>query len=71
MRDIKCLIEKIDGCKKNPEKSSTAKASEHIPSGFSRSSISSFKTIENKDDVYRGKNCIKNFCESLREHAKK
>ena len=52
-------------------KSSTAKASEHISSGFSRSAISSFKTIENKDDVYRGKDCIKTFCESLREHAKK
>ena len=35
------------------------------------SRISSFKSIENKHDVYRGKDCIKNFCESLREHAMK
>ena len=61
--DIECIIEKIDGCKNNAENSSTAKASENIPSGFSMSTISSFRSIENKDDVYRGKNCIKRFCE--------
>ena len=33
------------------------------------STISSFKSIENNHDVYRGKDCIKTFCESLREHA--
>ena len=32
--DLECIIEKIDGCKNNPENSSTAKVSEHIPSGF-------------------------------------
>ena len=46
--DIECIIEKIDGCKNNPENSSTAKVSEHIPSGFSMSTISSFTSIENK-----------------------
>ena len=33
------------------------------------STISSFKSIENKHDVYKGKYCIKKFCESLREHS--
>ena len=37
---------------------------EHIPSGFSMSAVSSFKSIENKHDGYRGKNCMKKFCES-------
>ena len=32
--DLECIIEKIDGCKNNPENSSTPKVSEHIPSGF-------------------------------------
>ena len=27
--DLKCIIEKIDRCKNNPEKSSTTKVSEH------------------------------------------
>ena len=52
--DFECLIEKIDGCKNNPENSS----------GFLMSKISSFRSIENKLDVYRGK-------DFLREHAVK
>ena len=31
--------------------------------------ISSLRSIKNKHDVYRGKDCTKNFCEFLREHA--
>ena len=53
--DLECIIEKIDGCKNNPKNSSTTKESKHIPSGFSMSTTSSFKSIENKHDVYRGK----------------
>ena len=33
--------------------------------------ISSFRSIENKHGVYRGNNCMKKFCESLREHVMK
>ena len=33
------------------------------------STISSFRNIENKHDVYRGKNCMKKYCESLKEQA--
>ena len=29
------------------------------------STISSFQSIENKRDIYKGKNYMKNFCESL------
>ena len=68
---LECIIEKIDGCKNNLENSSATKVSEYIPSGFSMSTISSFRSIENKHDVYRGKDCMKKFCESLREHAMK
>ena len=50
--DLECLIEKIDGCKNNPEKSFTAKVCEYIPSKFSMSTISSFKSIGNKHDIY-------------------
>ena len=69
--DLECLIEKIDGCKNNPENSSTTKVGEHIPSGFSMSTILSFRSIENKYNVSRGKDPITNFCEFLREHAVK
>ena len=35
--DLESVIEKINGCKNNLEKSSTTKVSEHIPSGFQMS----------------------------------
>ena len=33
------------------------------------STKSAFKSIENKHDVNTGKDCMKKFCESVREHA--
>ena len=57
--------------KHSPENSSTTIASKHIPSGFSISTISSFRSIENTHDVYKGNDCMKKFCEFLREHAMK
>ena len=62
--DLECLIEKIDGCENNSENSLTIKVGEHVPSVFL--SISLFKSIENEHDVYRGKDCIKVFCETLK-----
>ena len=35
------------------------------------SKISSFKSMENKHDVYRGYNCMKKFSEIFREYAMK
>ena len=43
----------------NPENSLTTKVSEYIPSGFSMSTMSEFKTIENRHDVYRGRDSMK------------
>ena len=56
-------------CKNNLENSSITKVGDHISSSFSMSVMSSFKSIENKIDIYRCKDCLNNFCESLREHA--
>ena len=41
--DLESLIAKIDGCKNNPEKLSATKLSDHITSGFSMSTMPSFK----------------------------
>ena len=49
--DVKCTIEKIDGCKNNPENSNKTKVSEYIPSYFSMPAISSFRSIKNKLDI--------------------
>ena len=69
--DLECIKEKIHECKNNLENSSITKVIKHIPSGFSMSKIYSFRSIENKNDVYRCKYSIKKFCQYLREHAMK
>ena len=56
--DLECIIQKTDGCKNNPENSSTTKVSKH----FTMSTISSFINIENKHVVYRGKDGMNKFC---------
>ena len=33
------------------------------------SAIPSFNSTEKKHDVYRGQDCMRKFCKSLREHA--
>ena len=68
--DIESLIRKIDGRANNPEKSSKMEIGELIPSGYSMSTILGFNHIEDKYTLYLGKDCMKKFCESLREHAK-
>ena len=53
--DLECLIEKIDGCKNNPEYSSTTKIGKHIHCGYSLSTIWGFYHIKNKHSLYCGK----------------
>ena len=59
--DLEWLIKKIYGCKNNPENLFTTKIIEHILSGFSKSTISSSKSIENNHHIYKGKDCKKSF----------
>ena len=69
--EFESLIEKIDGCKCNPERPSTTKVGEHVPYCFSMSIIISFKDIENKHDVCRGKKIHENVLRILkRAHNK-
>ena len=67
--DIECLKVKTNGCKVYLESSFTTKIAEHVLSGFSMSTMSSFKSTKNKHHAYRGKDFMKYFCASLREHA--
>ena len=67
---LESLIKKVDEYKKNLEESSTVKIGEHIPCGYSMSTIWGLDHIENNYTLYRGKDCMKKFCDSLREHTK-
>ena len=69
--DLECLLEKMNTCHNNPEKSSTTKINKHTPSGYSLFTHCSFDKTKNKLDYYRGKNYMKNFCLDLKEHATK
>ena len=61
----------MNTCHDNPEKSSTTKINKRTPPGYSFFTHCLFDTIKNKLDYCRGKNCTKNFCLNLREHATK
>ena len=68
--DIESLIRKNGWSANNLENSSTTKVGEYIPSRYSMSLIWAFYHIEYKHTLYRGKDYMKKFCTSLREHAK-
>ena len=69
--DLESLLEKMDVCHNNPEKSPTAKINKHTPSGYSLFTHFSIDATKNKLDYYGGENCMKNFCLDSKEHATK
>ena len=69
--DLESLLEKMNTCYDNQEKSSRTKINKHTPSGYSLFMHCSFNKAENKLDYYRGEDCMKKFCKDLREHATK
>ena len=69
--DLECLLKKMSTCINNPNESSTTKINKHIPSGYSIFTSCSSDESKNKLIYYRGKDCLKKFCEDLRIHAPK
>ena len=67
--DLEFLIKKIDGCRNNPEKSSTINIGKSTTFRYSKPAIWAFDNIENKHALYCGKDYIKVFSVSLRENA--
>ena len=48
----------MDNCKNKPESSSATKIGEHIPCGYSVSTVWAFDNMENKHDLYRGEDFV-------------
>ena len=69
--DLECLLEKIDTCENDPNKSYTTKINKHILSGYSIFTHCSFDEFKNKLNYYRGDDCMEKFCKELREHSTK
>ena len=60
--NLESLMKKVDNCKINPKKFSTTKISEHIPCGYSISTIWAFGKIENKHSLCRGEDNERKLC---------
>ena len=69
--DLECLLQKINTCQNNPEKSYIEKKAVHKASGYSLITCCSFDKSENKRKYYRGRDCMKMFCNDLKEQTNK
>ena len=66
--DLECLLLKMNTRNNNPSKSYTIVKAIHKPSGYSLLICCSFDKLENKQTYYRGRDCMKRFCDDLKEH---
>ena len=65
--DLECLLQKIDTCQNNHEKSYAEKIAKHKPSGYSLVTSCSFDKSKTECNYYRGKHYMKTFCKDLRD----
>ena len=68
--DFESLLVPIEGAKNNPNISSTRRITEHVPSGWCVYSVSEYAKVKNPIRQYRGKDCVKEFCEHIISEAK-
>ena len=67
--DLECLLKKEQSCQSNPKNSYTQTKAKHKPLGHSLSLICSFDETKNRHNFFRRKDCIKRFCNDLKELA--
>ena len=67
--DLEFLLLKINTCDNDPNKSYTIAKATHKPSGYSLVTCCSFDKSENEQTYYRGKDCMKKFCDDLKKHV--
>ena len=70
--DMQSLLQKVDTCHNNPEKSSTTKINKHKAFRYLLPTHCSFDITKNKHDCYGGKeDCMKKFCKKCKRASKK
>ena len=67
--DLECLLEKIDTCQNNLEKSYTEKKAKHMPSGYSLVTCCSYDKSKNERKYYKGEDCMEMLSNDLKEQA--
>ena len=65
--DLEFLLKKKQPRQNNSENSCTQRKAKHKPSGYSLSLNCSFDETKNRRKFYRRKDCIKRFCNDLKE----
>ena len=65
--DFECLLIKEQYYQNNLEKSYTERKTKDEPSGYSLSLICSFDVTKTRHYLYRGKDCVENFCKKLKQ----
>ena len=67
--DFESMLEPIQGPGNDPRISSTGRVNNHIPSGWCVHSKFAYGRVENPLNIYRGKDCVKKFCEHIKGEA--
>ena len=68
--DSESLLKKMDTCINDPDKSSRTQINKHEMCGYSLITQCSFGEKMNVIDYYRGKDCLKKFCQDIKKQAK-
>ena len=68
--DIETLLIEMNTCANDTSKSSTEKKNKHKMRGYALFTDCSFDEKNNATDYYRGKDCLKRFCQDLKKQAK-
>ena len=69
--DFETLQEPIDACQPDPQKSSTTPFSSHRPCSASYYIVSVDKNYHHKPVIFKGKRCIRQFLDSLKDDVEK
>ncbi|XP_057299543.1 uncharacterized protein LOC130630167 [Hydractinia symbiolongicarpus] len=67
--DTECILEPVQGCDGDPEKSHTRDVSKHVASGYAFMTKFAHGEVEESSDCYRGKDCMERFCKGLRDQV--
>ena len=69
--DFEAILKPIEAPEPNPKKSYTKVINQHVPSGFCVYSKFTYGKVENPLKLYGGKDCVKVFCDYLKNEAKR
>ena len=69
--DFESILEPMDTCSNDPTISYTNHVNKHTPSGFSTYSTFAYGSVEEPLKLYRGKDCVEEFCKHMRFEARR